>query len=78
MANVDTSGESSPPCFYVLLPIIHELRVLILFTSFKTYFFNVINVAPSQITHNVWVILRAFQIAYCSLGMPPTVRVFLY
>lgn len=48
-----TFDEPSGPYFYVHLKIIHNLQVLILFTSYKTDFLTIINTSPSQITPNM-------------------------
>lgn len=58
---MDTSSESYAPYFYIHLPIIHELGVLVSFTSFKVDFMKNVNVAPSQITPNVWVYSGIFK-----------------
>lgn len=65
--NMDTSSMSFSPYFYIHLPIIYKLRVLIPFTSFKVEFLTATNVAHSRVTLNVCGILRAFQIVCCSL-----------
>lgn len=53
--------DGSPtPYFYLYVSIIHDLRVLISFMSFKAEFLTTDNVAPSQITPNVWGIIRVF------------------
>lgn len=51
--NMDTSDEPFYPYFYLHLLVIHELWVLIPFTSFDGDFLVIINVVPSQITLNV-------------------------
>lgn len=47
--NVDTSGEPFAHYFYIHLPIFYELRVLIPFTYFKTYFLVTVNVSPYKV-----------------------------
>lgn len=59
-AKMYTFDEPSGPYFYVHLKIIHNLQVLILFTSYKTDFLTTINISPSQITPNMWDTLREF------------------
>lgn len=46
-ANMTTTDGSSAPCFYFYLLVIHELGVLIPFTSFEEDFLATINVPPS-------------------------------
>lgn len=75
--NMDTSDEPSAPYFYLYLPVIHELWVSIPFTSFEEDFLLTINVVASQITLNVWSMLRYFQIVYCRLGVSLIVGLFL-
>lgn len=75
---MNTSDDLFALYFYLHLPVIYELGVLVPFTSFETKFLTVVNVAPSQVTPNVWGILRAFQIVYRHLGVSPYVRVLLY
>lgn len=72
------TGDSSAPYFYLNLPIIYQFGVLISFTPFEADFLATINVAPYQITPNVWSILRAFQIIYYNLGVSHIVWVFLF
>lgn len=67
-ANMDTSSDPYALYFYLHLPIIYDLGVLVPFSSFETKFLITANVAPSQITLNVWSILRVFQIIYCNWG----------
>lgn len=74
---MDTFGDPSTPYFYLHLPVINELRVLVPFTTFKVGFLATINVAPSQITTNIWSMLRDFEIVCCSMGVSPVVRVYL-
>lgn len=64
--------------FYFHLLVIHEFRVLIPLTHFKSNFKVTANVFPSQITPNVWIIFWAFEIIYCDLGILPTIEAFLY
>ncbi|CAI8584292.1 unnamed protein product [Vicia faba] len=59
--NMDTSDDPSALYFYMHLPIIYDLGVMVPFTFFEIEFLTGINVTPSQITPNVWGILRAFQ-----------------
>lgn len=75
---MDTSDDLSALYFYLHFPIIYDLGVLVPLTSFKMEFLIVINVAPSQITPNVWGIVRAFHIVCHHLGAPPFVKVLLY
>lgn len=56
-ANMDTSEDLSSLYFYLHLPIVYDLRVLIPFTSFEIEFVTDVNMATSQITPNVWGIL---------------------
>lgn len=74
---MDTSGEASSCYFYFHLLVIHELGVLVPFTSFEMDFLTIANVSPSQITLNVYSDLRDFQIMFCKLHVPPTIWVFL-
>lgn len=46
--------------FYTHLPIIYDMGVLVHFTSIKIEFLTAVNVAPYQITPNIWGILKAF------------------
>lgn len=52
-ANMDNFGGLSAPYFYLHLPAIHELGILIPFVPFEAYFLATTNFAPSQITTNV-------------------------
>ncbi|CAI8613332.1 unnamed protein product [Vicia faba] len=76
--NMDTFDDPHANYFYIHLHIIYEPRVLIPFTTFETNFLTTANVTPSQVTLNLWGILRAFQIFWCSLGVSSFVEVFLY
>lgn len=48
-ANMDTLDSLPTPYFYLYLPIIHELGVLIPFTPFKVDFMETPNVDPSKL-----------------------------
>ncbi|KAI5442031.1 hypothetical protein KIW84_011192 [Lathyrus oleraceus] len=52
-ANTVTMSGSFDPYFYLHLPIIHELGLLIPFTPFESDFLTTINVVPSQVMPNV-------------------------
>lgn len=75
--NMDTSDNTYARYFYLHLPIIHELKVLVPFNYFEIELFATSNVSLSHITPKVWSMLRVFQIVCCSLGVPLVVRVFL-
>ncbi|KAI5408326.1 hypothetical protein KIW84_054233 [Lathyrus oleraceus] len=77
-ADMDTFGDPYALYFYLHLPIIHDFGVLISFSYFEIEFLIAANVAPPQVTPNVWSILKAFQIIYCNLGVSPSIRVILY
>lgn len=77
-ANMATTCGSSTPYFYLHLPVIYELGILIPFTPFEVDFLVTINVTPSHITSNVWSFLRAPKNFSCNLGMTLTVLVFFY
>lgn len=70
---MNTVGDPSSPYFYLHLPVIHELEVLVPFTLFEVDFLIPVNVAPSHITPNVWSILTDFHIICYSLGVLPTI-----
>ncbi|KAI5394958.1 hypothetical protein KIW84_061534 [Lathyrus oleraceus] len=59
---MDTSGDPFAPYFYLHLPFIYDLGVMVPFTYLETKFLTAVNVAPSLVTPNVWGILMAFQI----------------
>lgn len=67
--HMETMGGSSTSYFYLHLPVIHELGVMIPFTPFKSYFLTNANDTLSQITSNIWSIIRAFKIICCHMGV---------
>ncbi|KAI5383945.1 hypothetical protein KIW84_071070 [Lathyrus oleraceus] len=77
-ANMNTFGDSSDIYFYLHLPVIYDLGVLVPFTFFEIELLTIVNVAPFQVTPNVLGILRVFQIVCCHQGVSPSVRVILY
>ncbi|KAI5441883.1 hypothetical protein KIW84_011080 [Lathyrus oleraceus] len=68
--------DSLIPYFYLHLPVIYYLGVLIPFRIFEDELLTTTNVAPSEITSNVWSIIRAFKIQCRMLDVFPTVRLF--
>lgn len=58
---MDTSDDLSALYFYLHLPVIYDLGVVVPFTSFETGFLFAINVGPSQVIPNVWGILGPFR-----------------
>lgn len=54
--------DSFSPYFYLHLLVINELGVLIPCTPFEGNFLETVNVTLSQITPNMWNILRDFDI----------------
>lgn len=71
MRNMDTSGELFAPHFYIHLPVIYELRVLISFTSFETGFLTDANVTPSQGLRMYGIYLELFTQSTVVLVYPP-------
>lgn len=76
--DMDTSGDPSSLYFYLHLSVIYDLGVIVPFSSLETRFLTTINVAPPQVTPNVWIILRALQIICCNFNVSPSIRVLLY
>lgn len=70
-------NDSPTPYFYLHLPIIHDLGVLMPFMSCETEFLASTNVAPSHVMFNVQGIVKAFKIIHWRLGVFLTIRVFL-
>lgn len=64
------------PYFYLHLPIINDLGVLIPFMLFKAEFLAITSIPRSQITHNVWSVIREFKIISQQLEVFPTAKVF--
>lgn len=60
MENMDTSGDPYALYFYIHLPIIYALRVLVLFSSFKTEFLTAVNAASHKLIQIFGGILRYF------------------
>ncbi|CAI8618201.1 unnamed protein product [Vicia faba] len=58
--NMDTFGDLFSLYFYLHIPIICELELLVPLSSFETEFLTTINVAPPQVTRNVWAINDSF------------------
>lgn len=75
---MDTSGDPFAPYFYLHLPFIYDLGVMVPFTYLETECLTAVNVAPSLVTPIIWGILMAFQIVFRHLGLSPFVRVLLY
>lgn len=59
-ARMNTISETYVLYFYFYLHVILELGVLIPFTLFEVEFLLVVKAAPSQITQNIWSMLRDF------------------
>ncbi|KAI5398761.1 hypothetical protein KIW84_064223 [Lathyrus oleraceus] len=64
---MDTSDDLFILYFYLHLPTIYDLGVMVSFTTFETEFLTALNVAPSRITLNVWEIPKDFHIMYYTL-----------
>ncbi|CAI8612141.1 unnamed protein product [Vicia faba] len=72
IADMYISDDLTTLYFYLYLPVIYGLGVLVPFTSFVMDILTAVNVTPSQVTPNIWVILRAFQIVCLHLGVSPS------
>lgn len=59
-----TLADSPNPYFYLHLPIIQYLVVMILFNLFKEEVLVTANVVPFQISLHFWVLTREFEIIY--------------
>lgn len=68
---MDTSGKNG--CSLFLHPPPHHLRDkgFDFIYLFRNVVSNIDQCLPSQITLNVWGLLRTFQIICCSLGVSP-------
>ncbi|AES60107.2 hypothetical protein MTR_1g040490, partial [Medicago truncatula] len=64
--------------FLMYMAVLEEFGVMIPFTDFETDVLKFLNVAPSQICHNIWAFIRGFEILYKALSLEPYVGVFFH
>lgn len=69
-------AESPNPYFYMHLPIIQYLLIMILFNLFKEEVLATANVVPFQISPHFWVLIREFEIIYRWVEVILTIGVF--
>jgi len=74
----DEASDPEGPFCFVYSTLFRRLGFRLLFTSFERTLLTELNVSPSQLHPNSWAFVRAFAIFYCSLGLTPSVEVFLY
>ncbi|MED6143980.1 hypothetical protein PIB30_011225 [Stylosanthes scabra] len=64
--------------FFIYTCVLAEIGVRFPFTRFECAVLRQINCAPSQIHHNSWAYMRAFQILMEYLGESPALEVFFF
>jgi len=74
----DEDSDPEGPFYFVYSTLFRRLGFRLPFTSFERTLLTELNVAPTQLHPNSWVFVRAFAILCCSLGLTPSVDVFLY
>jgi len=75
---VDNQFNGRKPFFFMYQTVFKRVGVRLPFTSFERELLTEINTAPAQLHPNSWAFVRAFQILYGYLGVPPSVDVFLH
>lgn len=75
--HIGPSDDLKDDFFYMYLPIIQDLGLIILFTIFECEVIKIINIVCSQISPDGWVFITAFEILYRDFMVSPTMSLFL-
>jgi len=75
---VDDRSNGGKPFFFLYQVVFKRIGLRLPFTPFERELLTEVNVAPAQLHPNGWAFVRAFQIFYGYLGIPPSVDVFLH
>ena len=74
----DEASDPEGPFWIVYSTLFRRLGFQLPFNSFGRTLLTELNLAPAQLHPNSWAFVRAFAILCCSLGVMPSVDVFLY
>jgi len=74
----DEASDPEGPFCFIYSTLFRRLGFRLPFTPFERTLLTELNVAPAQLHPNSWAFVRAFAILCCSLGLTPSVNVFLY
>ena len=74
----DEASDPEGPFCFIYSTLFRRLGLRLPFTPFERTLLTEVNVTPAQLHPNSWAFMRAFSILCCSLGLTPSVDIFLY